>query len=106
MSEAQATGGCLCGGVRYEVRGNLRQVWGCHCSQCRRTSGNFVAATRVRSSDLAFVTADTLTLVSLLRRLPSAGSAPAAAATCSGGAPARRTGTPASTPARSTSPPG
>jgi hypothetical protein len=61
MSETRATGGCLCGGVRYEVRGPLRQVWACHCSQCRRTSGNFVAATRVRSSDLALVTAETLT---------------------------------------------
>jgi hypothetical protein len=38
-------GGCLCGGVRYSVRGPLRYVIACHCSQCRKTSGNFVAAT-------------------------------------------------------------
>ena len=40
-----STGGCLCGGVRYSVHGALRDVIACHCSQCRRTSGHFVAAT-------------------------------------------------------------
>ena len=31
------TGGCLCGAVKYEVRGPLRPVTACHCEQCRRT---------------------------------------------------------------------
>ena len=39
------TGGCLCGAVRYQVRGPLRGVVYCHCEQCQRTSGHFVAAT-------------------------------------------------------------
>ena len=39
------TGGCLCGGVRYAVNGPLRDIIACHCEQCRRTSGHFVAAT-------------------------------------------------------------
>jgi hypothetical protein len=42
------TGGCQCGRVRYEVRGKLRDVIACHCIQCRRTSGHFVAATACR----------------------------------------------------------
>jgi len=42
------TGGCACGGVRYEVHGPLRSVIACHCEQCRRTSGHFVAATACR----------------------------------------------------------
>ena len=43
----EATGGCLCGAVRYRASGPLRSVVYCHCSQCRRTSGHFVAATAV-----------------------------------------------------------
>jgi hypothetical protein len=42
---AEATGSCLCGAVRYAVLGPLRPVSYCHCSQCRRTSGHYVAAT-------------------------------------------------------------
>lgn len=37
------TGGCLCGAVRYEVQGRLRDVVNCHCSQCRRLNGNYGA---------------------------------------------------------------
>lgn len=55
-----ATGGCLCGGVRYAVSGPLRHVVACHCSQCRRWSGNYVAATRAATSDLTLTEADTL----------------------------------------------
>ncbi len=50
-----ATGRCLCGAVRYEVRGPLRDVSACHCEQCRRTSGHFVAATAARQDDFALV---------------------------------------------------
>ncbi len=39
------TGSCLCGQVRYSVSGPLRPVVNCHCQQCRKTSGHFVAAT-------------------------------------------------------------
>lgn len=52
-----ATGGCLCGGVRYELRAPLREAIACHCSQCRRTSGNFVTATVV-PNDALVLTAD------------------------------------------------
>lgn len=38
-------GACLCGAVQYEVTGPLRPVVYCHCEQCRKTSGHFVAAT-------------------------------------------------------------
>jgi hypothetical protein len=44
-------GGCLCGSVRYEVRGTLRPVIMCHCTQCRRTTGHFMAATAARLAD-------------------------------------------------------
>ncbi|MFZ1344133.1 MAG: GFA family protein [Thiothrix eikelboomii] len=42
------TGGCVCGAVRYQVNGALRPVIACHCEQCRRFSGHFVAATATR----------------------------------------------------------
>ncbi len=40
-------GGCLCGSVVYEVEPPLRPVIACHCTQCRKTSGHFWAATSV-----------------------------------------------------------
>lgn len=40
-----AEGECLCGAVRYRVTGPLRPVLYCHCRQCRKTSGHYVAAT-------------------------------------------------------------
>ena len=47
-----ATGSCLCGAVRYEVSGPLREVVACHCSQCRKQTGHFYAATDCRDNDL------------------------------------------------------
>jgi hypothetical protein len=37
------TGGCFCGAVRYECRGQLRDVIYCHCSKCRKWHGHFGA---------------------------------------------------------------
>jgi hypothetical protein len=50
-----ATGGCLCGAVRYEVRGPLRDVLLCYCSECRRWSGHAFAATAAARGDLELV---------------------------------------------------
>ena len=47
------TGSCLCGAVRYSVSGKLRPVIGCHCTQCRKTSGHHVAATGAARADIA-----------------------------------------------------
>ena len=46
------SGSCLCGAVRYEVRGPLRDSIACHCSQCRKTSGHYWSATQARAADL------------------------------------------------------
>ena len=53
-------GGCDCGGVRYRVRGKLRDIIACHCEQCRRTSGHFVAATACRRANFELIKDDTL----------------------------------------------
>jgi len=50
-----ASGGCLCGAVRYEVRGPLRDVLVCHCVECRRWSGHLFAATAARREDVQLV---------------------------------------------------
>jgi hypothetical protein len=40
-------GSCLCGSVRFTTRGPLRGVIYCHCTQCRKQSGHYYAATNV-----------------------------------------------------------
>ena len=42
------TGSCLCGAVSFRTSGPLRGVVYCHCSQCRKQSGHFYAATNVQ----------------------------------------------------------
>jgi hypothetical protein len=48
MSAEHHTGSCLCGGVAYEVEGPLREVIGCHCTQCRKQTGHYMAATAAK----------------------------------------------------------
>ena len=55
------TGGCHCGAVRYTVAGELRDVVYCHCTQCRKQTGHFVAATRCEDKDLLIEGAEKLT---------------------------------------------
>ncbi len=54
------SGGCLCGSVRYEVSGSLRDIVACHCEQCRRSSGHFVAATACRRVHFRLLQQDSL----------------------------------------------
>lgn len=54
-------GQCLCGAVRYELHGAIRPVMACHCVQCRKTSGHYVAATQVETADLDIHGEDHLT---------------------------------------------
>ena len=51
----RATGSCLCGAVRYEVNGPLRDVIVCHCGQCRRAHGHVAAYSAARWDHLRLV---------------------------------------------------
>ena len=54
---ARATGRCHCGAVRFEVRGPLRDVLICHCSDCRRHHGHASAHTRCAPEHLEMLEA-------------------------------------------------
>jgi len=43
-------GSCLCGAVVFQVTPPLRNVVACHCTQCRKVSGHFWAASSVPMS--------------------------------------------------------
>ncbi len=60
MSAPVHRGSCLCGGIVYEVAGELRDVIGCHCTQCRKQTGHFMAATAAKHPDFRIVKQDTL----------------------------------------------
>ncbi len=54
-------GSCLCGAVRFTTSGPLRGVVYCHCSQCRKQTGHYYAATNVEEEKLTVEGGDTLT---------------------------------------------
>lgn len=54
------SGGCLCGAVRYVVRGPVRDVLVCHCVECRRWTGRSWSATAARRDELDILAADEL----------------------------------------------
>ena len=54
------TGSCLCSGVSYSIEGSARDIVNCFCSQCRKTSGHYVAATRINKDDMTLIKDTTL----------------------------------------------
>jgi hypothetical protein len=52
-------GSCLCGGVTIEVAGELElPAEACHCTQCRKQTGHFLAGVNVRRDALTVHGAD------------------------------------------------
>ena len=54
------TGRCACGAVKFSARGELRGVVYCHCSQCRRQTGHYLASTNVPDENLEIEGAENL----------------------------------------------
>jgi hypothetical protein len=53
MSDSAITGGCLCGGVRFELTEVPADAAYCHCSRCQRRTGT-AAACSARVDGRAF----------------------------------------------------
>ncbi len=54
------TASCLCGSVSFVLNGPLDDVVACHCTQCRKQTGNYWSSTHTKDSDLVFTGKDTL----------------------------------------------
>jgi len=39
MSQITVKGSCLCGSVQYEVTGEAKRFYHCHCKRCRKATG-------------------------------------------------------------------
>ncbi|KAG1682839.1 Centromere protein V [Nymphon striatum] len=51
MPKNQYKGGCLCGRIRFEITGTIKDIIYCHCSQCRKAQGSAFAVNGNVSSD-------------------------------------------------------
>ncbi len=60
MTDARFRGSCLCGACAYEVHGPLRNVIACHCTQCRKQTGHYLAATNAQLADFRLLRSDSL----------------------------------------------
>lgn len=62
MSDDQIrTGRCNCGAVTFRTHGDVRDVVACHCSQCRRQTGLYYAATNVADDRIEIGGAENIT---------------------------------------------
>ncbi|MFK7995921.1 MAG: GFA family protein [Granulosicoccus sp.] len=59
-STNRLSGSCLCGAVSLAMIPD-RPVVACHCKQCRKQTGHFVAATRTANDQLTVSGADNIT---------------------------------------------
>jgi len=61
MSNFPLTGGCLCGGVRFEVTAPLGSAGYCHCTRCQRRTGTAASAqARIAPGSLRIVAGEEL----------------------------------------------
>ena len=50
------TGSCLCGDVKFEIKGELAPIQICHCGQCRKAQGSaFVTNIPVEELNVTFI---------------------------------------------------
>ena len=59
--DKEFSGSCACGSVTYQVNGDLGDVIFCHCKQCQKASGHYVASTSAKISDFILTNQESLT---------------------------------------------
>ena len=59
MNKKKYSGGCLCGKVRYEITGEIKNIIYCHCSRCRKAQGSaFATNGNVNSEEFKFISGE------------------------------------------------
>ncbi len=53
MPADKFTGSCICGSVKYEITGEFRAFYHCHCTRCRKASGTGHASNVILKPDAA-----------------------------------------------------
>ena len=57
------TGGCLCGSVRFEVKGDPEMFHACHCRNCQLMTGSaFTICLYFPAQDITITSGDLTTL--------------------------------------------
>jgi hypothetical protein len=51
---------CLCGNVRFVLNEKPAEPTACHCAQCRKQTGHFLASANVKKSSIQFLASETL----------------------------------------------
>lgn len=54
-------GSCLCGAITFEVKENLPHGDACHCVDCRKWTGHFLASSDVKKDSLSIKGEENLT---------------------------------------------
>jgi hypothetical protein len=61
VSQSNFSGGCLCGAVQYEISGEARRFYHCHCRRCRKATGTGHASNlMVRTSSVTWTSGEAL----------------------------------------------
>ena len=61
MSGVHLTGGCLCGGVRFEITAPPLKMTYCHCTRCQRRTGTAASPqVRIEPGSLRFLQGEEL----------------------------------------------
>jgi hypothetical protein len=61
MADLPLTGGCMCGGVRFEISAPLVTSVYCHCTRCQRRTGTAAAASaRIAPGSLSVLSGEEL----------------------------------------------